>query len=164
MALFGTLGTVRAQIFDNKRFESALAHAALALVAGNPVSERVARLQVGETLKVELGGGVFALEQAYETKASPDVRWESHRRYIDVQVIVSGEELMEVCDAGMLVVSEDLTPEKDVIFYAPGSPASTLRVGSGDAAVFCPVDAHRPSLAVSEPRLVRKVVVKVPVA
>jgi len=163
MALFGTLGTVRAQLFENKHFESALAHAALALTAGSPVSERVYRLPPGETLKVELGGGVFALEQAYETKASPEVRWESHRRSIDVQVIVSGAELMEVGDTGMLPVSEDLTPEKDVIFYAAGSPGSMLRMGAGDTAVFFPIDAHRPSLAVSEPRLVRKVVVKVPV-
>ena len=163
MALFGTFGTVRAQLFENKHFESAMAHAALALTVGNPVSERVSRLRAGETMKFELGEGVFALEQAYETKASPDVRWESHRRYIDVQVVVSGAELMEVGDAGMLTVSEDLTPEKDVIFYASGAPASMLRMGAGDVAVFFPIDAHRPSLAVSEPRLVRKVVVKVPV-
>jgi len=163
MALFGTLDTVRSQLFASKQFETALAHAALALTAGNPVSERVSRIQAGETLKVELGEGVFALEQAYETKAAPDVRWESHLRYLDVQVIVSGEELMEVGDARRLRVSENLTPEKDLIFYAPGAPASMLRMGAGDTAVFFPVDAHRPSLAVSEPRLVRKVVVKVPV-
>lgn len=163
MALFGALQTIREQLAGGPEFETAFAHAAEALSAGSPLVDRISRLRVGETVRVELEGGVFSLLQAYESKPSADVKWESHRRFIDLQLVVAGEEGMEVTDIGALTVAEDHTPEKDLILYGSLSGASSLRVGTGQAAIFFPVDAHRPSLAVVGPRLVRKVVVKIPV-
>ena len=62
-----------------------------------------------------------------------------------------------------LSASEDLTPGKDVLFYHPSPRASLLKPVGGQGAVFFPVDAHRPSMAIDTPVLVRKTVVKVPV-
>jgi YhcH/YjgK/YiaL family protein len=75
-----------------------------------------------------------------------------------------GEEIMELSDVSNLTVSEDLRPAKDVLFYAGYEKHSTLRVNAGEVAVFFPVDGHRPLVAPAAPALVRKVVVKVPVA
>lgn len=164
MALFGPLATIRRQLPDLPGFAAALDHAAAALDPASPVHRRIAGIAIDGTDRVELGGGVFALEQAYLSKPdTPDARWESHRRYIDVQVVVAGEELMEVTGTAGLAVAEDLTPGKDLIFYRPWGPGSRLRVAAGGVAVFFPDDAHRPSLAFGSPAPVRKVVVKVPV-
>ena len=91
-------------------------------------------------------------------------KWESHKAYIDVQAVIVGEEIMELTDVGNLTVSEDLRPAKDALFYAGYTNHSTLRVAAGEVAVFFPVDGHRPLVAPAAPALVRKVVVKVPVA
>ena len=164
MAIFGTLATLRAQLARPEHFEAALAYAAEALRPGSAAQMRLNRLAAGAMERVELGGGAFALEQVYETKPRAEGRWESHRAFIDVQLVVAGEELMEVTEAAGLAVVEDLTPAKDVIFYRPFEAGSMLRVRAGEAAVFFPADAHRPSLRVgAEPALVRKTVVKVPV-
>jgi beta-galactosidase beta subunit len=55
--------------------------------------------------------------------------------------------------------------ERDLITYVDGTDASLLRSVAGQVAIFFPVDVHMPSLQLrAAPVLVRKSVVKVPVA
>ena len=119
----------------------------------------------GESKKIELPGGVFAIEQVYETKPRAEGFFESHRKYIDVQVVVEGEETMELVEASRIAVKDAYQPERDVVIYADHAGASALRAVAGHAAIFFPVDVHMPSLRTgTAPVLVRKTVVKVPVA
>ena len=97
-------------------------------------------------------------------RSRPDGFFESHRKYIDVQVIVAGEELMEVKDISQLAVSDPYAPERDLIKYGDAADTSVLKLRAGDVAVFFPEDGHLPSLRWRNADLVRKTVVKVPVA
>lgn len=162
MAIFGPFHQVKAQLFD-PRFEPALAYVEEALRTGSPARERICRIAVGVTERIDLAGGSFALEQVYQARLRPEGFFESHRKYIDVQVIVEEEELMEVEDISRLVVSEPYNPERDFIKYADTPVASVLRMRTGDVAVFFPEDGHMPSLQWRGPGPVRKTVVKVPV-
>lgn len=164
MALFGSLSTVRAQLASSPAFKIAFDYVARALTPGSPEATRIAAVPEGVTERVELGEGVFALEQAYEAKPVSAGKWEAHERYIDVQVIVSGRELMGVIETSALTLTEDYRAERDLMFFAPADGGSILRVGPGGVAVFFPADGHMPSLADGEPALVRKTVVKVPVS
>jgi len=164
MALFGSLKTLRSQLATTPAFQRAFAYAEECLSAGSPASKRLHAVATGQTERIELGDGVFALEQAYDSKPRGEGRWESHHAYIDVQVIVEGDELMEVTDVKRLKIDEDFTPAKDLLFYQSFADGSVLRMKAGEAAVFFPIDAHKPSLAVGSPALVRKTVVKIPVA
>jgi YhcH/YjgK/YiaL family protein len=164
MALFGSLEALRAQLATTPAFERAFAYVEECLRTDSAAHRRLNAVKVGDTERVELGDGVFALEQAYHSKPRDDGRWESHHAHIDVQVIVAGDELMEVTDVNRLKVQENLTPAKDLLFYHSFDEGSVLRIKAGEAAVFFPIDAHKPSLAVVSPALVRKTVVKVPVA
>lgn len=164
MALFGSLSTVRAQLASSPAFELAFDYVARALTPGTPEAERIAAVPVGRTERVELGEGVFALEQAYEAKPVEEGKWEAHERMIDVQVVVSGRELMGVIEVSALTLAEDQRAERDLMFFAPAAGGSTLKVGAGGVAVFFPADGHMPSLADGAPAVVRKTVVKVPVA
>jgi biofilm protein TabA len=163
MALFGSLATVRAQLAHATHFQAAFAYLDDVFTPGSAARARIMAVEPGKSGRVELAGGAFALEQAYFTKTRSQAFFESHRAYIDVQVIVSGEELLEVADVAKLAVSEDLTPGKDLIKYHMFDAASVLRLGAGEAAVFFPVDGHMPSLAIQSPGLVHKTVIKVPV-
>lgn len=164
MALFGSLSTVRAQLASSPAFEIAFDYVARCLTPGSPEAARIAAVPVGKTERVELGQEVFALEQAYESKPPAEGKWEAHERFIDVQVVVTGRELMGVIEVAGLRLTEDYRAERDLMFFAPADGGSTLKVGSGGVAVFFPADGHMPSLADGATTVVRKTVVKVPVS
>jgi YhcH/YjgK/YiaL family protein len=165
MALFGSLATVRTQLCERPAFQKALAYVEEILRPGSPSHVRLQGVATGDTVRLELGDGVFALEQAYVAKPRAEGRWEAHQLYIDVQVVVSGDELMEVTEVSRLHVTEDFTPGKDLLFFGDYAEGSVLRMRAGEVAVFYPADGHKPSLAAGSPAvLVRKTVVKVPVA
>jgi biofilm protein TabA len=163
MAIFGPAATVKHQLASDGRFSAALAYVEEALRAGSAAQQRIGRIAAGTTERIELAGGAFALEQAYVPKARPEGFFESHRKYADVQVIVEGEELMEVEDVARLVVTAAYDSERDLIKYADTAVAAVLRMKTGDVAVFFPADGHMPSLHWRGTGLVRKTVVKVPV-
>ncbi len=164
MAQFGPFASLRAQS-NAPRFARAFAYVEAVLCADSPEHARLATLAAGQNERVELGDGVFAMEQVYVPKLRSEGFFESHRSYIDVQVIVSGTEVMEVEDIARLAVTMDYDAERDLVKYATLAPnAARLVQRAGDVALFWPADGHMPSLAVDPvaPGLVRKTVVKVP--
>lgn len=164
MAIFGSIATVREQLGPSPQFEAAFAYLDECFHPGSAASLRLQQMPEGKSERVELAGGAFALEQVYRTKARAEGFFESHRAYIDVQVMVLGEEMIEVLDTAGLQVKEDRTPAKDVLIYHMPEVASGLHLRAGDAAVLYPVDGHMPSISAGgTSRLVRKIVVKVPV-
>ncbi len=164
MALFGPFSSIRQQVAADSRFAAACAYVADVLQVRSPASQRIAQLAAGVTERLDLSGGSFALEQVYVPRLRPDGFFESHRKYIDVQVIVAGEELMEVQDISRLVVSDPYLAERDLIKYADSADTAVLKMRAGDVAIFFPEDGHMPSLRWRTTDLVRKTVVKVPVA
>jgi biofilm protein TabA len=164
MALFGSMAAAQAQAPHTPGFATAFAYLEGLMRPGADAHRRLAGIAPGGAQRMELGGGVFAIEQVYESKARVNGFFESHRKFIDVQVVVEGEEVMEVIDASRIVVREPYQPERDLITYLDVADASQLRVCAGEAAIFFPVDVHMPSLRLDAvPRLVRKSVVKIPV-
>ena len=162
MAIFGPLYTVRQQLSGQARFAPALAYAEDLLDPKSSAHLRIRQMTAGSTERIELTGGAFAIEQVYQPKARSEAFFESHRKYIDVQVIVEGGELMEVEDISRLVVTDAYNAERDLIKYADPAAAAVLRMHAGAAAIFFPADGHMPSLHWRGTGLVRKTVVKVP--
>jgi len=164
MALHGSLSTIRAQTARMELFGPAFAYLDELFRAGSPASARIRGLAAGDTQKIELSGGSFALEQVYPAKVRADAFFESHRKYIDVQVVFEGAEAMELADISRLTVRQPYHADRDVIVYADCTDASILRVQAGEAAVFFPADGHMPGLRTgNDATLVRKTVIKVPV-
>ncbi len=109
------------------------------------------------------GREVFARVNTYATEPKAERRAEKHNDYIDVQFVVQGEEeiwfapLTEAC-----VVTEDLSAENDVLFYADPKEANRVKLSAGDFAIFFPWELHRPNcMSGAKPADVQKVVVKV---
>ena len=107
------------------------------------------------------GGELFAISQEYRTKPESEGFWEAHRRYIDVQYIVAGVERMGYAPLPALTVRQTYDEEKDLLVCDGRGDFCTVAAGS--FAIFAPQDGHMPSLAVGEPAVVRKVVIKVAV-
>ena len=164
MALFGKLSTVRPQLIRRPVYDLCFAYLDEALKLGTAINKRVMEVAVGETNRIELGEGAFAMEQAYLSKPREKGRLESHIQFIDIQVILEGEEIIEVAEISSLQVSENLTPGKDLIFYYDSRATSPLRLsGHGATAILYPRDGHMGGLAIDTPAPVRKIVIKVPV-
>jgi len=164
MAIVGSYATVRAQAPKNEKFAAAFAYVDDLLNPDSPARARLRALPVGGSCRVELGAGVFAIEQVYATKARADGFFESHRRNLDLQVVVEGEETMELVDAARIAVKDAFNPERDLVTYQDTPDATRLTVPAGDAAVFFPADVHMPSLRRGpDATVVRKTVVKIAV-
>lgn len=164
MAIIGSIPTVRAQTLPADKFTAAFAYLDELFTPDSRPAARMRGVQLGETKRIELADGAFALEQAYMSKPRAEGFFESHRKFIDVQVIFEGEEWMELVDVSSAVVKQDYLPERDLIVYDDAVPASLIHFRVGTAAIFYPADIHMPGLVGSGVRgLVRKTVVKVPV-
>ena len=112
--------------------------------------------------EVEIEGRrAYAIVQRYRTALTPSPRFEFHKKYIDIQYIVSGAEVIGWAPAGRMAVTDAYDADKDICF-------GTVRVGewtpvylpAGQLAVFYPEDAHAPKMAAGAPGPVIKVVVK----
>ena len=110
--------------------------------------------------KYEIDGDkVYALIHHYETKPKGEGLWEAHRRYIDVQYVSEGSELMGYANIGDLSVSKDYEADDDYLLLKGSGDYLTTRPGT--FVIFTPEDAHMPGTAVENPEPVIKVVVKV---
>ncbi|MDR2102370.1 MAG: YhcH/YjgK/YiaL family protein [Treponema sp.] len=114
--------------------------------------------------KVEIAGSrVYATRSLYIPKPFEDTKYETHRRYADIQILQEGTEIMFVCDPGNLNSQAPYNPEGDFEFFT-GNPSGAHRIILTNplAAILFPSDAHRPGIAATEnPSPVKKLVVKV---
>ena len=122
----------------------------------------LAKLPLGRTdIK---GDDMYVTVSEADTRAPEQVRFEAHRRYVDIQLVVRGQEAIGVAPVASLVTVEPYDGAKDIAFFAVPPESVTLPLRAGDFAVFAPGDAHRPSLHLDGPHVSRKAVLKVSVA
>lgn len=102
---------------------------------------------------------IYASVQTYDTK--DDAKYESHRRYIDIQYMIDGEEKIGVTDLSNCVTCVEYDSEKDLEFYDITCKEEYLGLESGQFLILYPHDAHKPSITKDSKKTVKKVVVKV---
>lgn len=109
-------------------------------------------------------GGTYANVQEYETKTSAD--FEAHQAYIDVQVVVSGREVIVWAPlAGLSDQTGPYSKENDIVFFKTASQSKDIAASKDCIAVFFPQDGHKPGMSVTgASEKVRKIVVKIPFA
>lgn len=115
--------------------------------------------------KVEIEGDkLFALVQRYTTLPADGPKFEYHRKYIDVQFIASGAEVIGWAPASRMKITEPYDAGKDICFGTIEKGEWTpVLLRAGQLAVFYPEDAHAPKLAAGSPSPVMKIVIKVAV-
>ena len=113
--------------------------------------------------KYEIDGTtLFALVQDNQTAPRIERRPETHKKYIDIQYIHSGSEIIGFGLANPSnVILENLLEQKDAIFFKNVKDEMELVLTEGMYAVFFPDEVHRPGCSYGGAAPVRKVVVKV---
>jgi biofilm protein TabA len=108
------------------------------------------------------GKKVFALIQRHETEVREVPKFEAHRKHVDIQYIVSGEEIIGWAPAEEMTITEEYDTHKDICFgTVPKTGMTPLLVKAGQLAVLYPEDGHAPKLAAHESSHVVKIVVKI---
>jgi YhcH/YjgK/YiaL family protein len=105
------------------------------------------------------GEKVFAIYQEYKTKDAHDCMLEGHRKYIDIQYIIEGKELINVEPLDGQAYKVPYDTEKDVAFFAgEGAP---IMLEAGNFTIFFPDDLHMPCVKAGQSETVKKVVMKI---
>jgi len=105
------------------------------------------------------GDDIFLLVQHYDSVPAEHKKWETHRRYIDIQFIESGCELIGFGEMSAMTVDTPYNSEGDGELYTGNGVM--LPMPSGSIAVFYPGEPHMPGVAVDAPEPVKKIIVKV---
>lgn len=113
------------------------------------------------TGRIEIDGDhLYGNHMNYMTSSiSDDKMFEVHKRYIDIQMIVSGHEWIALAPMNFLTKVED-RPEDDVTFYT-GKHDHIVMLREHTFMLLFPGEAHIPGLAIDKQATVTKLVLKV---
>ncbi|MEO8231077.1 MAG: YhcH/YjgK/YiaL family protein [Ignavibacteriota bacterium] len=134
---------------------------------GERISKALDYLKQTDFSKKELGkyeidgDNIFALVNEYQTKDASEGKLEAHNKYIDVQFVAKGNELMGYAPLANQEVIDEYNEQNDIIFYS--GEKSFTKVDEGMFAIFFPTDVHLPGIKIAKKSYVKKVVIKVKV-
>lgn len=108
-------------------------------------------------------GGAFLNAESYQTKPSDQKEFEAHREFIDVQIIVSGQEIIEVADVKDKNFQVTKPYVHDIVFMNGEVEKKNIELYAGEFYVLYPTDAHKPCTHLNGEHTVKKIVIKLPV-
>lgn len=106
------------------------------------------------------GNRLFFLISEDSTEPFAERRAEYHAKYLDIQIILKGQEGMTFSTQPAGKPDTDWLADKDIAFLPEGVQEKTVVLSEGDFVVFYPGEVHKPLCAVGAPAKVRKAVVK----
>lgn len=110
------------------------------------------------------GERVFAQVQSYDTIKPETGDFETHRSYIDIQVVVTGTEtIMWTPLAKLTAVKTPYDFGRDLVFFEEPDFQVALPMNEGDFTVLFPTDGHKPRCQNGGVSKVLKIVVKIAV-
>ncbi|MGZ0750245.1 YhcH/YjgK/YiaL family protein [Kluyvera sichuanensis] len=108
-----------------------------------------------------VNGSWFCTIGNAQTQSADQRHTEYHREWADIQVMLSGRELIHagVQDVGKL---DDEERKPDLFITHSATPGVAITLQTGDFALFMPGEPHQALCLVDSPATVRKAVFKVP--
>ena len=115
--------------------------------------------------RYDISDKIYVNVETYDRKSPLEANLESHRKYIDIQLLLSGTERIDYANIDGLEPLQAYDYMKDIIFYKrPSSEISSLILNGRNFALFFPQDAHAPQIStLALQNNVKKVVVKIAV-
>ena len=103
---------------------------------------------------------IYALVQHYESTPAENVNWEGHRKYIDIQFVLTGKEIIEWTN--IKAVSPDAVYQEEKDFLHCGNiKGMSCTMSQGSFVILYPEDIHKPHCIWDTKCEVDKIVVKV---
>ena len=109
-----------------------------------------------------LDKGCYVNVETYNTRSREECRFESHRKYIDVQYIINGAEKIIIVPSCDLKQQIPYDSSKDIEFFSDNEKGEMFSLEAGDFLVIPPETAHMPCVSFNRCTRVRKAVFKIP--
>ncbi len=104
----------------------------------------------------------YANIDVYETKDISLCKFEAHKKYIDIQMLLQGEEKLDYTFVDGLSISEEYDKQRDVMFFAAPKSFDIVSLQPFKFVLLYPYEAHRPQMNIKNTSAkVKKVVVKI---
>jgi biofilm protein TabA len=116
-----------------------------------------------KTYQIE-GDKIYVIVSTYDTKPKAESKAEVHKKFLDIQFIISGEEIIGVgYDNPGNVLMQEYDAAKDRTLFKTVVNEVDYPFLPGHFVVFFPTDVHRPGVVYNTAKKVRKAVVKIAV-
>lgn len=123
--------------------------------------EKIDESTPNERITVD-GDNIFINMAEYVNKNVDECAYESHKKYIDIQYVVSGEEYIDLCDQDILEFTDNRLDTDDIAFFRNTDKFSRADLTEGIFVVIFPGEAHKPCIAPDGKGVkVRKAVAKI---
>lgn len=106
---------------------------------------------------------IYANVEIYNTKDITEGKFESHKKYIDIQYIIDGEENIICENIDSLAIKEKYDENKDIIFYENNGLGISNILRNDEFIILYPKDAHMPCISIKESKTNKKIVFKIPI-
>ena len=106
------------------------------------------------------GDKIIALPQHYNTHPFESAKFETHKKYIDIQYVVSGVEDVYLGNPELMTSAIPFNPEKDIAFFDGSGEA--IRLHPREFLIIWPHEAHEPCVTAGEKSAyVHKIIMKI---
>ena len=104
--------------------------------------------------------GAFAIISEYNTKKTEDSFIEYHKKYIDIQIVISGVENIGFC---FFEENKNIMFDEEKDFGKTNGDSIYFELAPDNFAVFFPFEGHTPQLQINNVKsFVKKIVFKIP--
>ena len=107
------------------------------------------------------GEKIYYTIQRYTSKPLNEGNLEAHRKYIDIQFLLEGVELLGYAPLKGLTTAEEYNPQKDIAFFDTPKEITKVKLEPGLFCILFPDDAHLPCRQLNGPSEALKVVIKI---
>ena len=104
---------------------------------------------------------LFANVVEFEPGSSTEAKFEAHRNYIDIQVMMRGTEEQGYAPIEALEACTEYSAEKDIRMFSFNPELSRIILHEGMFAIYFPEDGHIPRLSCLTDKPCKRIVVKV---
>lgn len=144
-----------AMIEDYKKVHPRMAQALEALqklAASNPADGR--HEIDGDNIYANVGTGM--------THLAKDAKFEMHKKYIDIQCVIEGQEIIGNETVDKLTAINEYQADGDYQLFEMNNEYDSMIVSAGELMIIFADEPHSPGLAVNDtPSKVKKIIVKV---
>jgi len=145
-------------IFDTLDNIGRYAGAVPGILAAQPLIEQAAKgaeLPIG---RIEISGDTYANVMTYKPKSREEGKFETHRDYFDIQIVLSGEERFFTASPELLTETSPYNAAADICFLE-GEPQAEMRLSPGYFVLVWPGEPHMPGIRAGA-ETAKKMVVK----
>ena len=101
--------------------------------------------------RYELENGVLPMSKNMKQKLIEKAKFEAHNDYVDIQILLQGNENIFITDKNILTVSEPYDKDRDICFYSDKFDSSMpIMLDSSNFVVIFPHEAHAPQVSINE--------------